>query len=306
MFFGSPCFLSTTKSPKTSREKQPQPNADEARFMLMDSSIPEGTAEVAKFPNPSCIAEGTYYVVANGRLYWLREIQPNVHPVSLFVDNEILNDRTFLATFEFDAIFIFTSLLYLEPDKFVSVPQRIHEVYRSSLDDSQGHKSLEAATLTLWNKNVNNVQERLGYLCDVVHELDAEAPLFKPDQAKFTTMLEYKVQCLEKAVRDSNLMMGAYCQSSETSHQNHVRKHHVSFKEGKLRLFAWSVISTMLNAEARRHLVPSNMTVPDTAATAEAKPSAAPIITSGNKAPKKRKVAMAKGTPSITAFFKAA
>ncbi|GIX62210.1 methionine aminopeptidase, putative [Babesia caballi] len=149
-------------------------------------------------------------------------------------------------------------------------------------------------------------QERLGYLCDVVHELDAEAPLFKPDQAKFTTMLEYKVQCLEKAVRDSNLMMGAYCQSSETSHQNHVRKHHVSFKEGKLRLFAWSVISTMLNAEARRHLVPSNMTVPDTAATAEAKPSAAPIITSGNKAPKKRKVAMAKGTPSITAFFKAA
>ncbi|GBE59487.1 ribonuclease H2 subunit [Babesia ovata] len=301
MFMGSSSFISMGKALK---KKPPNTNADARRLMFVDSIIKADSVEVVQLPNATNLMDGTLYAIFDGKLYLIRGIQPNVHPVSLFVNNTILN-QSFLATFKFDVIFIFTSIVFLEPDKFMSMPQRIYELYRSGLNESQGHGALEAGTFALWNNNVDNIQERIRYLCETANPSEAKDPLIKPNMSKFRAMLEYKVQCLEKAARNSNIMMGPYCQSNETSNRDNVRKHYITFQDSKLRSFAWSVISSMLNAEARNCLIPSNASMADKQAVEGANTSTKPVIKSGKK-PKQRKIAVASGTVSITTFFKPA
>ncbi|CDR96450.1 hypothetical protein, conserved [Babesia bigemina] len=299
MFMGSSSFISMGKALK---KKTPSTNADARRLMFVDSSIKAEFVEIVQLPNPTNLLDGALYAVLDGTIYLIRGILPNVHPVSLFVDNTILN-QSFLATFRFDVIFIFTSILFLAPDKFMSMPQRIYELYRSGLNESQGHGALEAGAFALWNNNVDKIQERIRYLCDIANPGEAKDVVIKPNVSKFQAMLEYKVQSLEKAVRSSNIIMGSYCQSKETSNSEHVRKHYITVQDGKLRSFAWSLISSMLNAEARNRLVPSNGSMIDHQAIDDVNLSRKPVITS-SKRPKQRKIAVASGTASITSFFK--
>ncbi|ORM41177.1 uncharacterized protein BXIN_0373 [Babesia sp. Xinjiang] len=301
MFLGSGSFISTTKAPSKEVAK---PAVTAKRLMFLDSSITDSSVEVLQLPSPASLRKCALYAVFDGKVYWLRGIKPNINPVSLFVGNSIVNEDHFLATFKFDVIFIFTSLLFLKHDKFISVPQRIYELYRSGVVDSEECSVLESGMLALWNHNVDKVQDRLEYLCQKIKSDGSKDPLLKPNIDSFRAMLEHKVQSLEKAVQKSNLMMGSYCRASETSCHNHVRKNYIDFREGKLRLFCWSVISQMLNPEARSHLVPAKCDFNDISSHLQSTSSTAPLITSGNKGAKQRKITVAKGTPSILGFFK--
>ncbi|GFE52887.1 ribonuclease H2 subunit, putative [Babesia ovis] len=301
MFLGASSFIPMKKEPR----KEPTKRTDTApHLMLLDSSITNPSVEVVRLPNPSKLLDAGLYVICENNIFWLRGIQPNIKPVSLFLNNRILNEDCFWATFRFDAICIFTSLLFLNPDKFMSVPQRIYDLYRSGRDDSQEYAALEAGTFALWNHNIDKVQNRLEYLCETIKSDGSKELLFKPNIEKFRAMLEYKVQLVEEKLQKENVMMGAYCETTETSSSNHVRKHHVTFKSGKLRMFAWSIISTMLNDEARRALLPTNCTNTKSSGHIQSNVSSGPMITSKNKLQKKRKMAPVTGTRSITSFFK--
>lgn len=288
---------------KPLKKESPKLDSPASHFMFLDSSIDGTSFEVAHLPSPNDPRESALYLVSGDRLFWLRGIQPNVNPVSLFVGDKIVNEDYFYATFKFDAIFIITSILFRDPDKFISIPQRIYDIYRSGPDESQGCSALEAGAFAVWNHNIDGIRERLEYLCDVLDPADSKDKLFKPNRDKFRAMLDYKVQNLENYVKENNIMMGAYCVSTMTSESNHVRKHHVEYDDRKLRSFAWASISKMLSVEARNCLVPSKVVHPQKICPVEPATNTAPVITSGNKAQKKRKIAGAAGTASIMNFF---
>ncbi|KAK1444877.1 hypothetical protein BgAZ_107830 [Babesia gibsoni] len=307
MFLGPSSFISVNKPTKKEITKS---EATKTYFMFLDSSLKGRFFEVATLPSPDCPLKGELYLLYEGKIHLLRGIKPNIYPVSLFVNNRVLNEEQFLAATRFDSIFIVLSILYVNHDKYVSMPQRIYDLYRGEVTDCKGnHNVLESGVFSLWNSNVDQIQDRILYICDSVQNNDKKDILIKPNNSKVLALLEYKVRNLEKCIKDRNIMMGAYCTSKMVSQSKILLEHHVSYDNRKLNSFAWSVISTMLSDETKRCLPLNTVMTPLSLDIAAEKGSNTEASSSSSssalKIQKKRKIAGPVGTPSILNFFKA-
>ncbi|EDO07796.1 RNase H2 complex component family protein [Babesia bovis T2Bo] len=299
MFFGDSSLISMRNvPPKETSASQ----FNHSRLMILDESIATPVV-VVNLPSPRALLESSFYTIYKDKIYWIRGIVPNLKPVSLFFNNLIVNDDLIYATFPFDAIHLMTSLLFLDSARFISIPQRIYDLYRPNGKESQ-YPGLEAGLFYIWNNNIDGVQDRLSYLCDCIKPEGVKDTLFKPNVNKFRMMVEYKVLTLTKRLKEENVVMGSYCLLSDISNKDDIRKHHIQYIEGKLSLFAWSVISTMLNTEARTALISTS--VLDISYRGQ-KQHGTPLssrMSSGANTQKKRRLPVIKGTASITSFFK--
>ncbi|EKX73414.1 conserved hypothetical protein [Theileria equi strain WA] len=256
MDFGTSTFLKLSRPQAAPAEFE---FTEKSQLALIKKSIKsqrDGRSyEVMVLPSPNDLYVPSYYMLDKDRIYWLQGIKPGVNPVSVFIDEFVATPEYILGTFDFDVMFIFITVLYNNPQKFLTMHSRVVECYRSG--GSNEHRDLELAVLTLWNRNVNNVKDRLLYLCDTMESPGGEELLYKPNNERFLAMLSHKVGNMRQHIADNGIIIPDYCESECTSTKG-LNKHLITIKEDKCKVFCWGIIQSLLSKSAKS-ILPSKV-----------------------------------------------
>ncbi|UVC54253.1 hypothetical protein MACJ_003788 [Theileria orientalis] len=303
MLLGSSSLIDLTKSSNTSNDKELTLD-DKSHLLIIDESIKplitRNSYEIISLPSPNNVYNNEYYMISENRLFRLNGIKPNQNRVSLFLNEFLVNPEFIIATFEFDVIFIFISILYLNKDKYITMSSRIVDCYTNN---SSVHysKSLQSSVLSIWSKNVNNVKHRMLYLCDFMESPGGNEHLLRPNEKRLRHLLNFKVNKMVNHIISNNLMISDYCETSVTSSSPTLRKILVTLNEDKCRLFCWSLVKSHLSETAAKILIPSEITG---LLVKPVKNESTPQVLTSTATKKARVIAGSKGTPSITSFFK--
>uniref|UniRef100_A0A3B0N9D4 Ydr279p protein family (RNase H2 complex component), putative n=1 Tax=Theileria annulata TaxID=5874 RepID=A0A3B0N9D4_THEAN len=270
-----------------------------SQLLISHNSLSNEKAyEIVFLPSPTNPLEPDYFVFSNNKFYRLQGIKPNVNRVSVFVDHILTSLDLIAATFDFDVLFIFISILYQNKNNYLTMASRIIEFYSGKSADYT-LSNLQSSVMYLWQNNVNKVKDRIKYLCDVMESQGVNELLLKPNDMKFTHLLKFKVNNMVKYVVDNNIAISSYS-NVETTKSEDLRKNLVTIDEGKCRRFCWSIVKSLLSPESSRHIIPSDiLNSISKPIIVEKNPQ---IITTRSKRHKINHVP--KGTSSITSFFK--
>ncbi|KAK2196042.1 hypothetical protein BdWA1_002640 [Babesia duncani] len=241
MDFDSP-IIETRKKPKISK-----PEIDESHLLILNNEINADISgyKVIELPSPTCATEKQMYIAYNNKVYWLQGIKPNMNPVTMFVSDVLVNWEHILATFEFDVVFIFLTILYIEPNVPISMQSRIRKCYRMH---NNNKLDLEKAVLNIWDRNVNDIVNRMEYLCDTEKSQSNELQ-YKPNNKNIKAMLSYKVTQMVKCAKNNCILSAGYCDEEEVSvnSHDHTVKHSIHLDEDKCKKYCWGLIMSYLS-----------------------------------------------------------
>ncbi|EAN31340.1 Ydr279p protein family (RNase H2 complex component) family protein [Theileria parva strain Muguga] len=296
MILGSSILNSSESSSESDKEFEFK---TKSHLLISDVSLnPEKGYEIVFLPSPSNPLDPDYFVFCNNKFYRLRGIIPNLNPVNFFVCNILTSIDFVYATFDFDVIFIFISILYQDKNKYLTMVSRIIEFYSGKSGDYT-LTNLQSSAMYLWQNNVNKVKDRMKYLSDVMESSDGNEFLFKPNDLKLTHLLKFKVKNMVKYAIGNNIFISTYSNIQTNKSQTH-RKNLVRIDESMCRRFCWSIIKSLLSPTAFKHIIPSDIL--DTISKPIIIPRNPQMITTKSKRPKIKHIP--KGTSTITSFFK--
>ncbi|BAM40972.1 conserved hypothetical protein [Theileria orientalis strain Shintoku] len=304
MLLGSSSLIDLSKSSNTSNDKELTLD-NKSHLLIIDDSIKPlnigNSYEIISLPSPNNVYNKEYYLIGENRLFRLNGIKPNENRVSLFLNEFLANPEFIIATFEFDVIFIFISILYLNKDKYITMSSRIVDCYTNS-SSAFYSKSLQSSVLSIWSKNVNDVKTRLMYLCDVSESHGGNEHPLRPNEKRLRHLLTFKVNKMVNHIISNNLFISDYCETSVTSTSPTVRKNLVTLNEDKCRHFCWSLVKSHLSETAAKILIPSEITG---SLVKPVKNECTPQVLTSTATKRAKVISGSKGTPSITSFFKA-
>ncbi|SBS87201.1 ribonuclease H2 subunit B, putative [Plasmodium ovale] len=173
-------------------------------------SIPEPSKTVlyhyVEEKNELYLLERNYYNPKIESLKYETE-KINKSCVSLFINNyAIQNDCSFLC-YPIDALFLFISIIYenCENNTYTTLEDYLDNI----LKNNEKHK-YEAVknVLTIFKKNVNNVKDRLMYVCDVLHENNNF--YYKPNIKKVKNFYNFRCIILYNYIIEKKIIFSDY------------------------------------------------------------------------------------------------
>ncbi|CAD2102825.1 ribonuclease H2 subunit B, putative [Plasmodium vinckei] len=155
----------------------------------------------------------------------------NKSQISIFINNYAIENEYSFFCYPIDAIFIFISIIYknYSNNTYITLEDLLDNVLGCDIDDPQKTNQVIKNTLYIFNKNVNEIKDRLKIICDELYENGKL--FFKPNIQKIKKFYNFKCIMLYNYIVENKIVSPDYSQKMD---KELLEKYHTSLKNEQI------------------------------------------------------------------------